>query len=261
MLVDGRDGPANENRLCVKGRFGFDYAMSDERLTKPLIRRDDAPKTRRSRCAVHEDVRPVPRGDMGRGAGAGRRRLDDGARPGWRRRDCRLRLCQGLERGGLSVPEVHPAGLRHQQCRPLHAAVPRLVCLRAAGRRRLRRGFRAVHGRGQGRLRHHHRRAAGNQPPGCRDLFQARRQAGHEARRHGPARAGPDAPCGTFAALQARHRCRAAERDDPHDHRRRAVRRAIYSGQRRWLRGLARQGRRFRAGDDGGCLRRSPPRR
>ncbi|MEN0086989.1 MAG: molybdopterin-dependent oxidoreductase, partial [Pseudomonadota bacterium] len=44
VLVDGRDGPANENRLCVKGRFGFDYAMSDERLTKPLIRRDDAPK-------------------------------------------------------------------------------------------------------------------------------------------------------------------------------------------------------------------------
>ena len=44
VLVDGRDGPANENRLCVKGRFGFDYAMSKERLTKPLIRRDDAPK-------------------------------------------------------------------------------------------------------------------------------------------------------------------------------------------------------------------------
>ncbi len=44
VLVDGRDGPANENRLCVKGRFGFDYAMSDERLTVPLIRRDDAPK-------------------------------------------------------------------------------------------------------------------------------------------------------------------------------------------------------------------------
>jgi formate dehydrogenase major subunit len=44
VLVDGRDGPANENRLCVKGRFGFDYAMSPERLTKPLIRREDAPK-------------------------------------------------------------------------------------------------------------------------------------------------------------------------------------------------------------------------
>lgn len=44
VQIDGRDGPANENRLCVKGRFGFDYAMSPERLTKPLIRRDDAPK-------------------------------------------------------------------------------------------------------------------------------------------------------------------------------------------------------------------------
>ncbi|MBB4004373.1 formate dehydrogenase subunit alpha [Aurantimonas endophytica] len=45
VQVDGRDGYANENRLCVKGRFGFDYAMSPERLTRPLIRRDDAPKT------------------------------------------------------------------------------------------------------------------------------------------------------------------------------------------------------------------------
>ena len=45
VQVDGRDGFANENRLCVKGRFGFDYAMSPERLTVPLIRRDDAPKS------------------------------------------------------------------------------------------------------------------------------------------------------------------------------------------------------------------------
>ena len=28
VSVDGRDGPANHNRLCVKGRFGFDYAHS-----------------------------------------------------------------------------------------------------------------------------------------------------------------------------------------------------------------------------------------
>jgi len=41
--VDGADGPANENRLCVKGRFGFDYIDHPHRLTKPLIRRDDAP--------------------------------------------------------------------------------------------------------------------------------------------------------------------------------------------------------------------------
>lgn len=44
VRVDGADGPANENRLCVKGRFGYDYAMSPKRLTTPLIRRDDAPK-------------------------------------------------------------------------------------------------------------------------------------------------------------------------------------------------------------------------
>ena len=42
--VKGQAGPANEGRLCVKGRFGFDYAHSPERLTKPLIRRADAPK-------------------------------------------------------------------------------------------------------------------------------------------------------------------------------------------------------------------------
>jgi formate dehydrogenase major subunit len=36
--VNGIDGPANKNRLCVKGRFGFDYVSHTERLTKPLIR-------------------------------------------------------------------------------------------------------------------------------------------------------------------------------------------------------------------------------
>ena len=33
--VNGIDGPANRNRLCVKGRFGFDYVSHPERLTKP----------------------------------------------------------------------------------------------------------------------------------------------------------------------------------------------------------------------------------
>jgi formate dehydrogenase major subunit len=41
--VEGVDGPANENRLCVKGRFGFDYITHPHRLTMPLIRREDAP--------------------------------------------------------------------------------------------------------------------------------------------------------------------------------------------------------------------------
>ncbi len=45
LYVEGRDGPANESRLCVKGRYGFDYAHHPHRLTKPLIRREGAPKT------------------------------------------------------------------------------------------------------------------------------------------------------------------------------------------------------------------------
>ncbi|MCL4118622.1 UNVERIFIED_CONTAM: hypothetical protein GTU68_032041, partial [Idotea baltica] len=36
--VEGLNGPANEGRLCVKGRFGFDYIHHPHRLTKPLIR-------------------------------------------------------------------------------------------------------------------------------------------------------------------------------------------------------------------------------
>jgi formate dehydrogenase major subunit len=44
VSVDGRDGPANHNRLCVKGRFGFDYAHSPQRLTVPLIRKAGVPK-------------------------------------------------------------------------------------------------------------------------------------------------------------------------------------------------------------------------
>ena len=44
IKVDGRPGPANRGKLCVKGRFGFDYVLNRDRLTKPLIRRDDAPK-------------------------------------------------------------------------------------------------------------------------------------------------------------------------------------------------------------------------
>jgi formate dehydrogenase major subunit len=39
VSVEGRDGPANHSRLCVKGRFGFDYAASPQRLTMPLIRK------------------------------------------------------------------------------------------------------------------------------------------------------------------------------------------------------------------------------
>jgi formate dehydrogenase major subunit len=44
LYVTGRPGPANENRLCVKGRFGFDYVSHPHRLTKPLIRKPGVAK-------------------------------------------------------------------------------------------------------------------------------------------------------------------------------------------------------------------------
>jgi formate dehydrogenase major subunit len=44
LYVQGKDGPANSSRLCVKGRYGFDYVQHKHRLTKPLIRKPGIPK-------------------------------------------------------------------------------------------------------------------------------------------------------------------------------------------------------------------------
>src|SRR5271166_2485389 len=44
VAVAGKNGPANENRLCVKGRFGFDYVHNPQRLLKPMIRKDGVAK-------------------------------------------------------------------------------------------------------------------------------------------------------------------------------------------------------------------------
>src|SRR3989441_1119281 len=44
LWVQGREGPANSNRLCVKGRYGFDYVQHKHRLTKPLVRKPGVKK-------------------------------------------------------------------------------------------------------------------------------------------------------------------------------------------------------------------------
>src|SRR6185369_8587094 len=46
LYVEGRDGPANSSRLCVKGRYGFDYVQHRHRLTTPLIRKAGMTKTK-----------------------------------------------------------------------------------------------------------------------------------------------------------------------------------------------------------------------
>jgi formate dehydrogenase major subunit len=43
-VVGREEGPANQGRLCVKGRFGFDYLRHPDRLTRPLIRIEGAAK-------------------------------------------------------------------------------------------------------------------------------------------------------------------------------------------------------------------------
>jgi formate dehydrogenase major subunit len=44
LFVNGTGGPANSSRLCVKGRYGFDYVQHRHRLTKPLIRKPGVAK-------------------------------------------------------------------------------------------------------------------------------------------------------------------------------------------------------------------------
>jgi formate dehydrogenase major subunit len=105
-FAEGRDQPGSKSRLCVKGRYGWDYAASPQRLTVPLIRRDDAyPKG-----PLSADVRgemngaPVQAGENGRNGngrgGNGRNGNGDGGRSDKRR---------GRKPGGLvDYDEVLP---------------------------------------------------------------------------------------------------------------------------------------------------------
>ena len=54
--VEGRNGPSNHGRLCVKGRYGFDYIYSKDRLTTPLIRVAGAPKVADVESVTEADV-------------------------------------------------------------------------------------------------------------------------------------------------------------------------------------------------------------
>ncbi|MBS3955178.1 MAG: formate dehydrogenase subunit alpha [Methylomicrobium sp.] len=45
LYTEGRDGFTNHLRLCVKGRYGFNYIHNPLRLTQPLIRKEGVAKT------------------------------------------------------------------------------------------------------------------------------------------------------------------------------------------------------------------------
>jgi formate dehydrogenase major subunit len=54
--VSGRDGPSNHGRLCVKGRFGFDYVHHPQRLLRPLIRRGRRAEGRRQTSSTRRPL-------------------------------------------------------------------------------------------------------------------------------------------------------------------------------------------------------------
>src|SRR5918995_2619747 len=96
-FAEGRDQPGSQSRLCVKGRYGWDYAASPQRLTVPLIRIDSAyPKG-----ALSADVRGDSHNDRGR--------VDGGNRSGSGRKDRRPGKDRGRKPGGLvDYDEVMP---------------------------------------------------------------------------------------------------------------------------------------------------------
>jgi formate dehydrogenase major subunit len=118
-FAEGRDQPGSKSRLCVKGRYGWDYAASPQRLTVPLIRRNEAypkgalsadvrgemnrgeyledtePRAERRRLSAGHDVNATRGGRNGNGRGGngdggrngnGRAGNGDGGRDGKRRR-------------------------------------------------------------------------------------------------------------------------------------------------------------------------------
>ena len=249
-FAEGRDQPGNQQRLCVKGRYGWDYAASPQRL-------DDA-----------ADPRQLPEGALSadvRGEGRGRKRpggivdydevlphfreatweeaLDLAAsrlkeiharrRPG---RDRRLRLGEVLERGGLPLPEADPRRLRHEQRRPLHAPVPRVERRGAARGRRLRRRLDDLRRHHQRRRRDPRRHEHDRQPPGRRVVLQAGAPARHEADRRRPAARADRRARRHLLPDQARHRRRVLQRRAARGHPARPRRPRVHRAARDELR-------------------------
>ena len=166
-----------------------------DRLTKPLIRRDDAPKTRRHRHAIRRTLLTIFREAtweeaLERAAGGLKTIRDENGGEAL----AGFGSAKGSNEEAYLFQKLVRTGLRHQQRRSLHAAVPRLVGGGADGGRRLGRGDGTVHRRPRTPTASSSSARARREPPGRRDLLQAGGQARRQADRHGPARPGADAP-------------------------------------------------------------------
>jgi formate dehydrogenase major subunit len=97
-FVTGRDGPANHGRLCVKGRYGFDYIHNPGRLTVALVRRDGVAKDpahieliKRGELKLSELFRPASWAEaLDRAAGGLQRIRDEALAAGLRGSDAPL---------------------------------------------------------------------------------------------------------------------------------------------------------------------------
>jgi predicted molibdopterin-dependent oxidoreductase YjgC len=96
LKVEPAQGPANGVSTCIKGKFGWDYVNSPDRLTKPLIREGE-----------------VSRSLLGRGSHWWRAGFRDQSRH--RARLARLHLFVKVhQRRELPDAEAGPRGDRHQ---------------------------------------------------------------------------------------------------------------------------------------------------
>ena len=141
VWAEGRDSPGNDGRLCVKGRYGWDYAMHEQRLTKPLIRREefypkgplspevaDSQGGKNRRSSITPQVMPAFREatwDEALDLIAVALARHQGET--WPAGAGRVRLGQVQQRGGLPLPEADAGRAGHQQRRPLHPTLPRLA--------------------------------------------------------------------------------------------------------------------------------------
>ena len=177
LFVQGKDGPANSSRLCVKGRYGFDYVQHKHRLTRPLIRKPGAVKHKDFtvdpdnwsdvfREAIWEEALDFAANGLARRARHVRQEV-----AGW------LRFGEGHQRRGLPVPEAGPDGIRLEQRRSLHPALPRLERGGADGGHQLGGRLESGARRRQGRSDLRDRRQPDDESSGGRDVHEERRQS------------------------------------------------------------------------------------
>ena len=242
--VTGRNGPANENRLCVKGRFGFDYVAHPrppDEAADPQGRRAQGRRRPRS-------IRAIPGPISARRAG---RRRSSVAASGPARRSATATARDALAGFGSAKGSNEEAYLFQKlvrtgfgtnnvdHCTRLCHASSVAALMENIG---IGRGHRAVHRRARRRRDHRDRRQPDREPPGRRDLLQAGGQARHDADRHGPARPGArsatpptccsSSPAPTSRMLNAHH---------ARDRRGGALRPPVHPGAHRGLRAPARR--------------------